>query len=102
MVMVSLVSLALLSQGPLVSGLLGAGEGPGSCLAPPFRSDPDNVAWTEGCPDWAPCCSEYGFCQTRWVERIPGYLYTRASGPPGRMDHCSVTAMVRATDWSCL
>lgn len=59
------VSLALVWGAPLVSGLLGAGEGPGSCLAPPFRAEPESVAWPEGCPAWAPCCSEYGFCQTR-------------------------------------
>ena len=60
------VCLVLLSQGAhLVSCLLGSGQGAGSCLAPPFRADPEDVAWPEGCPDWAPCCSEYGFCQTR-------------------------------------
>ena len=43
----------------------GAGEGLGSCPAPPFRAAAESLAWPEGCPDWAPCCSEYGFCQTR-------------------------------------
>ena len=42
-------------------GLLGAGEGEGSCAAPPFRAH--YVKWTGGCPGFAPCCSEYGFCR---------------------------------------
>ena len=59
-------------------GLLGAGNqylfnanfrktclgfGDGSCRAPPFRSE--SVQWLDGCPDFAPCCSEYGYCHTR-------------------------------------
>ena len=44
-------------------GLLGAGTGSGSCSAPPFRSSV--VQWTAGCPDFAPCCLEYGYCQAR-------------------------------------
>merc|ERR1712212_626322 len=42
-------------------GLLGAGTGGGSCAAPPFRSS--SVQWPLGCPDSAPCCSEFGYCQ---------------------------------------
>merc|ERR1712212_348104 len=42
-------------------GLLGAGTGGGSCAAPPFRSS--SVQWPLGCPDTAPCCSEFGYCQ---------------------------------------
>ena len=41
------------------------GTGDGSCRAAPFRSEA--VQWTEGCPDFAPCCSEYGYCHTRWA-----------------------------------
>ena len=33
------------------AGLLGAGVGPGSCFAPPFRSS--SVAWPQGCPAYA-------------------------------------------------
>ena len=40
-----------------------SGRGEGSCLAPPYRSP--SVQWTDGCPDFAPCCSEYGYCQPR-------------------------------------
>merc|ERR1740131_611794 len=48
-------------------GLLGAGTGDGSCAAAPFRSL--SVYWPAGCPASAPCCSEYGYCQTEedWV-----------------------------------
>merc|ERR1711990_338194 len=42
-------------------GLLGAGTGGGSCAAAPFRSS--SVQWPLGCPDTAPCCSEFGYCQ---------------------------------------
>merc|ERR1712025_1378543 len=47
--------------------LLGAGTGDGSCAAAPFRSL--SVYWPGGCPASAPCCSEYGYCQTEenWV-----------------------------------
>ena len=61
------ITASLLSLISRASCLLGAGEGAGSCLAAPFRADPDNVAWPEGCPEWAECCSEYGFCQTRLI-----------------------------------
>merc|ERR1712240_930750 len=43
------------------AGLLGAGTGPGSCAAAPFRAT--SVDWSLGCPAHAPCCSEYGYCQ---------------------------------------
>ena len=42
-------------------GVAGGGEGEGSCAAPPFRAH--YVKWTGGCPGFAPCCSEYGFCR---------------------------------------
>ena len=44
-------------------GLLGAGEGLGSCAAYPFRAY--SVHWVGGCPPHAPCCSEFGFCRPR-------------------------------------
>merc|ERR1712198_342535 len=43
------------------AGLLGAGTGGGSCAAAPFRSS--SVQWPLGCPESAPCCSEFGYCQ---------------------------------------
>merc|ERR1712243_202799 len=43
------------------AGLLGAGTGEGSCAAAPFRSVA--VKWAGGCPAYASCCSEYGYCR---------------------------------------
>merc|ERR1712179_522625 len=45
-----------------MGGLLGAGTGEGSCAAAPYRALA--VKWPAGCPATAPCCSEYGYCQT--------------------------------------
>ena len=45
-------------------GCLGAGTGTGSCPAPPFRAAEEEIEHSDGCPDYAPCCSEYGYCQT--------------------------------------
>ena len=42
-------------------GLLGYGKGEGSCAAAPFRSY--EVKWAYGCPPFAPCCSEFGYCR---------------------------------------
>ena len=54
--------LALVTSLGLVrAGLLGAGSGEGSCAAPPFRAL--YVKWTGGCPGFAPCCTEYGYCR---------------------------------------
>ena len=45
------------------AGLLGAGYGHGSCRAAPFRSDDlDHVG---GCPRYAECCTEFGYCHPR-------------------------------------
>merc|ERR1711874_192386 len=50
------------------SMLLGAGTGLGSCAAPPFRAA--KVHWVYGCPPFASCCTELGFCrsQAEWEE----------------------------------
>ena len=42
--------------------LLGAGEGRGSCPAPPYRAS--QVNWPNGCPLNVPCCNEFGYCRT--------------------------------------
>merc|ERR1712198_481308 len=49
------------------AGLLGAGQGEGSCAAPPFRSLA--VKWSAGCPEYASCCTEFGYCRGRdeWI-----------------------------------
>jgi len=51
----------LLCGGICQGGLLGAGTGDGSCSAAPFRAAA--VQWVGGCPQHAPCCSEYGYCR---------------------------------------
>merc|ERR1719285_1432681 len=43
------------------AGLLGAGTGEGSCAAAPFRAVA--VKWPLGCPEYSPCCTEYGYCR---------------------------------------
>ena len=72
--------LPLLLLLPLVrAGLLGAGEGEGSCAAPPFRAR--YVKWSGGCPGFAPCCTEYGYCrplvsEDTNVHRIPLFVWS--------------------------
>merc|ERR1719474_2584259 len=53
--------LVALLAGCCHGGLLGAGTGGGSCAAAPFRSI--SLQWPLGCPESAPCCSEFGYCQ---------------------------------------
>lgn len=43
--------------------LLGAGSGRGSCAAPPFRAA--EVHWRFGCPPFASCCTEFGYCRSQ-------------------------------------
>jgi len=45
------------------SVLLGAGTGLGSCAAPPYRAT--KVHWVYGCPPFASCCTELGFCRSQ-------------------------------------
>ena len=42
--------------------LLGAGSGPGSCFAPPYRVA--NVEFPAGCPPDLSCCNEFGYCRS--------------------------------------
>ena len=60
-IIVTATSLLLLHVSCAAGGLLGAGTGEGSCAAPPFRSH--EVQWSYGCPAFAPCCSEFGYCR---------------------------------------
>jgi len=55
-------AVVLLSAASCHAGLLGAGTGEGSCAAAPFRALA--VKWPLGCPANAPCCSEFGYCQS--------------------------------------
>jgi len=55
-----------------VGGLLGAGKGEGSCPASPYRTEEADLKYTESCPEWAECCTEYGYCQPKsaWEEKL--------------------------------
>ena len=75
----------MVQSAPLVSSLLGAGLGLGSCPAPPFRTDPADLAWPDGCPDWASCCSEYGYCQTRETWEL-GTVFRDCNGESNGLD----------------
>ena len=57
------------------AGCLGAGVGAGSCPAAPFRAPIDDIDHTEGCPAWAECCTEYGFCHPRVSEIMSHTLF---------------------------
>ena len=59
-VMVGVLAVVV-SRHQVSGGLLGAGHGEGSCAAPPFRAHA--VKWSYGCPGFAPCCSEFGYCR---------------------------------------
>merc|ERR1712082_33267 len=62
--MLSRIAVAfLLFTASCHAGLLGAGTGPGSCKAAPFRALV--VDHPVGCPAHQPCCSEYGYCHGR-------------------------------------
>ena len=80
-----------------LAGLLGAGRGEGSCVAPPFRAPAEEIKWSEGCPDWAACCTEYGYCQPRVSQNGLNMqaVFLDISRCLGRLS-CSGTAMGRA------
>merc|ERR1719384_2892331 len=55
--------LVVLAAGCCQAGLLGAGEGEGSCAAAPFRTPAEYLKWPLGCPPGAECCTEFGYCR---------------------------------------
>merc|ERR1712115_5869 len=64
----TLVISAALLMGHLPSieaGLLGAGHGAGSCAAFPNRTPSYELDHVAGCPRYAECCSEFGYCHSR-------------------------------------
>ena len=69
---ICLLAVALTATLQVCAGLnlLGAGQGPGSCPAPPFRGKKLN--WPSGCPLSTPCCNEYGYCVTeaQWLSGV--------------------------------
>ena len=60
--------VSLLVGGGAALSLLGAGEGPLSCPAFPYRAA--LTSWPGGCPASRPCCDEYGYCrpEQEWKE----------------------------------
>merc|ERR1712228_1091218 len=54
----------------IAGGLLGAGKGEGSCPAAPFRTEESDLKYTKSCPEWAECCTEYGYCQPKVRSRV--------------------------------
>merc|ERR1711962_713986 len=50
---------------PTEAGLLGAGHGAGSCAAFPNRTPSYELDHIAGCPRYAECCSEFGYCHSR-------------------------------------
>merc|ERR1712241_912992 len=51
------------------AGLLGAGQGAGSCAAFPNRTPTTDLDHVAGCPRYAECCSEFGYCHPKesWI-----------------------------------
>ena len=54
--------MLVITVSEVMSQLLGAGVGVGSCRAFPYQVE--KVNW-EVCPVDVSCCSEYGYCRTR-------------------------------------
>ena len=81
---------------PSQGGLLGAGTGAGSCAAAPYRSS--SVYWIGGCPKYAECCTEFGYCHDRvslgWLLFNP--LNSPNSRLAGIVKPTSEIVMVRA------
>ena len=48
-------------------GCLGAGTGAGSCPAAPFRAAEADLDHKSGCPEFAECCTEYGYCHPKVI-----------------------------------
>merc|ERR1712192_128299 len=68
--MAELASVLLLSiLTAAEAGLLGAGSGAGSCPAFPNRTPSTDLDHVAGCPRYAECCSEFGYCHPKdsWV-----------------------------------
>jgi len=37
-----------------------------------YRTEESDLKYTESCPEWAECCTEYGYCQPKsaWEEKL--------------------------------
>ena len=96
------MTLVLCLVSPCRAGLLGAGQGDGSCAAPPFRAERGALAWPDGCPGWAPCCTEYGYCHSQVTLRPTCHLTDLSLSRKVGRTNSSVTVTERVTASSCL
>merc|ERR1712002_78382 len=68
---IKLVTILLSYIAGCYGGLLGAGQGGGSCAAAPFRTPASALQWPNGCPAGNECCTEFGYChpQSAWLAK---------------------------------
>merc|ERR1719175_405835 len=68
---IKLVTILLSYTAGCYGGLLGAGQGGGSCAAAPFRTPASSLQWPNGCPAGNECCTEFGYChpQSAWLAK---------------------------------
>merc|ERR1712142_19908 len=68
---IKLVTILLSYIAGCYGGLLGAGQGGGSCAAAPFRAPAGTLQWPNGCPAGNECCTEFGYChpQSAWLAK---------------------------------
>merc|ERR1712002_751982 len=68
---IKLVTILLSYIAGCYGGLLGAGQGGGSCAAAPFRTPASSLQWPNGCPAGNECCTEFGYChpQSAWLAK---------------------------------
>merc|ERR1712142_1446707 len=68
---IKLVTILLSYIAGCYGGLLGAGQGCGSCAAAPFRTPASSLQWPNGCPAGNECCTEFGYChpQSAWLAK---------------------------------
>jgi len=59
------LAFVVLLPDPISCGCLGSGTGAGSCPSAPFRAELSQIEHKEGCPEYAKCCTEYGYCHPR-------------------------------------
>ena len=63
MIVTSIILLLSSTATEAKSLLLGSATGLGSCASPPYRAT--KVHWVYGCPPFASCCSEFGYCRAQ-------------------------------------
>ena len=73
---------------------------PPYCPAAPFRADPADIDHNNGCPGYAECCTEYGYCHPKVSPSPLSLSLTLSSSPPGR-PATSETVTGRVTARTC-